>query len=67
MSELIVLGIDSSAASFVRRYGEAAADRVAAEAVTLLEARDFDGYVKFKQILKDVEGLLAGRGAAEAN
>ena len=67
MSELIVLGIDSSAASIVRRYGEAAADRVAAEAVTLLEARDFDGYVKFKQILKDVEGLLAGRGAAEAN
>jgi hypothetical protein len=48
----------------VQRYGDAAPARIAAEAVELLEAGDFNGYVALKQILRDIEDLLAERRAA---
>ena len=52
MPELFEAGMVTSAVSIVQRYGHAAADMIAAEAVELLQARDFDGYVALKQILK---------------
>jgi hypothetical protein len=64
MPELFELGIDSSAVCIVQRYGDAAPARIAAEAVELLEAGDFNGYVALKQILRDIEDLLAERRAA---
>jgi hypothetical protein len=59
MPELFELGIDSSAVYIVQRYGDAAPARV-----ELLEAGDFNGYVALKQILRDIEDLLAERRAA---
>jgi hypothetical protein len=64
MPELFELGIDSTAVSIVERYGHAAPARIAAEAVELLEAGNFDGYVALKQILRDIEDLLAERQGA---
>jgi hypothetical protein len=64
MPELFDLGIDKSAVSIVQRYGGAAPEMIAAEAVELLEARDCYGEVALKQILKDVEDLLAERESA---
>lgn len=50
-----------SAASIVEQYGDTAPAIVTAEAVGRLEMQDFDAYVTLKQILKDVEVLLAER------
>ena len=66
MTEHFELDSHSSAASIVEHFGDAAPGKVTAEAVARLEMRDFDGYVTLKQTLKDVEDLLAGRGAAKA-
>jgi hypothetical protein len=61
-------GLDShsSAASIVKHFGDAAPDMVAAAAVARLEMQDFEDYVVLKRILKDVEEILAGRSATEA-
>ena len=64
MTELFQLDSFSSAASIVEHLGDAAPDKVAHEAVARLEARDFDGYVTFRQMLKDVEELLNQRKIA---
>jgi triphosphoribosyl-dephospho-CoA synthetase len=54
MPEFFELGIDKSAVSIVQRHGDAAAKKIAAEAVELLQAGDFHSYEVLKQILTEV-------------
>lgn len=67
MPELFDLEMEKSAVSILERYGDAAPEMIAAQAVAALEARDFNGYVALKQILNDVEDLVAQRRTARGS
>ena len=67
MTGIFELGTDTSAASIVNRFGDAAPDKIAAEAVEMLETRNLEDYMRLKDILRDVENLLAERRAAKSN
>ena len=66
MIEHFELDSPCSAASIVEQFGESAPDLVAAWAVEQLETQDFNGYVRLRRMLKEVEDLLSERAQAAA-